>query len=502
MNRKTLYLILAIPGLFLLFTCLSCSDSGYKKDYKITDGEYWRRQGLTRIIPFWQKHAVDSIHGAFYMNLSREGNPLPPGDKYPFMISRQIFGFTSAYLMSGNEEFLSAAREGVEYLLKYGWDGKYGGWFDLLDESGEPVATTKTVPFQLYTDVGLTLYYYATKDENVLSHIRESVRIRKKYAFDSTYGGYYQTLSRDLSVADSSKSKHSHYGYTSSLLINLMMVTRDKEIQDFAEELMQISFSHLTDSCYGWFGGFPQPDTRTWQQHPVFKNNREVISAGAQLTAGLSLLRLYEITGKDIYREKGLRLSRQLLNSAWDSTRGCWYDTFYRTTGDRTSDTSSVTWWLQSYGILLQLHLYNITGETRYLDNYKKMASFWDNYFVDKEYGGVYQSVSPSGVPVNEGKAAPWKASYHEMENALLNYLYLNLYVNSKPVTLYFHIKNAGPQSKHFVSIAEDPTVQITGVKINGKEWKAYDAAERSVLLPQEEDLRMEVTLGCSREEY
>ncbi|MFA4853608.1 MAG: hypothetical protein WC599_13920, partial [Bacteroidales bacterium] len=130
-------------------------------------------------------------------------------------------------------------------------------------------------------------------------------------------------------------------------------------------------------------------------------------------------------------------------------------------------------------------------------ESYQKMASFWSNYFVDKEFGGVFQSVSPAGVPVAGNKAVVWKASYHEMENALLNYLYLNLYVNHKPATLYFHIKNSSGQSKHFVSIVEDPSVQITGVKINGKSWNDFNAAERSIILPEGKDLKIEVTLGA-----
>lgn len=123
------------------------------------------------------------------------------------------------------------------------------------------------------------------------------------------------------------------------------------------------------------------------------------------------------------------------------------------------------------------------------------MASFWNNYFVDGEFGGVFQNISPDGVPVNTNKAVVWKASYHEMENAFLNYLYLNLYVNHKPVTLYFHIKNASAQSKHFVSIVENSSVQISGVKINGKSWYDFDDVERYIILPEGKDLKIEVTL-------
>jgi len=94
--------------------------------------------------------------------------------------------------------------------------------------------------------------------------------------------------------------------------------------------------------------------------------------------------------------------------------------------------------------------------------------------------------------------AMAWKASYHEMENALLNYLYLNIYVNHKPATLYFNIKNSQAGTKHFVSIIEDPSVQVIAVKMNGKPWKSFNAGERSVDLPEGKDLSLEVTLGPS----
>jgi mannose/cellobiose epimerase-like protein (N-acyl-D-glucosamine 2-epimerase family) len=497
MKIKSISLLIIICLTLSALYLSSCKETCHKENSKYLDGEFWRQQGLTQIIPFWQSHVRDTVNGAFYMSLSREGKPMPPWDKHPAMISRQVYGFTAAYLLSGNEKYLETANEGVDYLLKYAWDNKYGGWYDLLDQSGNPIVISKSVPCQLYTNVGLALYYFVTKDENVLNHIKESIRIQKVYAFDKIDGGYFQTLSRDLSVSDSSKSKHSHFGYTSSLLINLAMITRDKEILDFAEELEQISLEKMRDTVNGWFFGYPVPYDAKWNLTHAKLNNKEVISAGAQLTAILSLLRLFEITGNEIYQTQGIDLGNRLLHSAWDSTRGGWFEMIERVPPYEVQDTSSVTWWIQSYGLFLQLHLYNLTGERQYLDSYQKMAKFWDNYFVDKESGGVYQSVSPSGIPVINTKAAIWKASYHEMENALLNYLYLNLYVNNKPVTLYFHIKNSLAKTRHFVSVIEDSSVQIIAVKINGKPWKSFNAAERSVDLPEGKDLLIEVTLGA-----
>ena len=483
--------------LLILLVLSSCRQSDGDREY--LDGEFWRKQGLTQVIPFWQEHVRDTVKGAYFLNLSREGKPVPSFDKHPAMIGRQIYGFTCAYLLSGDEKYLASAREGVEYQLENAWDKDYGGWYDLLDENGNPKETTKTVPNQLYTNVGLAEYYFVTKDEAVLKRINESINIQKVFASDTIRGGYYQALARDLTVSDSSKSKHSHYGYASSLLLNMMLFTRDEETYRFTEELMQLSINHMTDPDYGWFNGFPAPNYINWNPVPRKINNKDVISAGAQLTATLSLLRFYEITGKEIYREWGTRTGKQLMNSAYDSSRGIWFDNIERKPPFAPADTTNVYWWLQSYGIFVQLHLYKLTGEEKYLESFKKMASFWSDHFIDREYGGAFLSVSPSGEVLTSGKASPWKASYHEMETALLNYLYLNLYVNHKPATLYFNIKEAAEGSKHFVSLLEDPSVIISKVSINGKEWKSFDPAERSVTLPAGKDLKMKVILQAKK---
>ena len=40
------------------------------------------------------------------------------------------------------------------------WDKEYGGWFDSMDENGNPVETTKTTFVQVYAITGLVMYYF------------------------------------------------------------------------------------------------------------------------------------------------------------------------------------------------------------------------------------------------------------------------------------------------------------------------------------------------------
>jgi len=87
----------------------------------VMERAFWMDQGLKDLIPHWYEHVREEDHGGFHTNLSRDWRPLPPWDRVPSAISRHVFGFCATYLLSGEDRYLQVAREGVDYLLKYGW---------------------------------------------------------------------------------------------------------------------------------------------------------------------------------------------------------------------------------------------------------------------------------------------------------------------------------------------------------------------------------------------
>jgi len=109
---------------------------------------------------------------------------------------------------------------------------------------------------QLYSNVGLTQYYFVTGDEQALSHVLKSVEIHKTCAQDKEFDGYFMTLNRDLSVRDFIKAKHSHYGQ-GSVMPNLILATWDPEVLAFAEHLADLSIERMIDPEEGWILGYP-----------------------------------------------------------------------------------------------------------------------------------------------------------------------------------------------------------------------------------------------------
>ena len=473
--------------------CNSMNTNDTTMEQKIMDGEYWRDQVLTDLIPYWYKHVRDEEHGAFYLNLSRDWQPMPPWDKMPAMISRQIFSFSTAYLLSGEEKYLNVAREAVDYLLKYGWDQEYGGWFESISQTGEPIGINKGASSQIYNNVGLIQYYFVTGDERALSYVLKSVEIHKTYAHDEELDGYYMKLNRDLSVSDSSKAKHSHYGQ-GSLMPYLIMATRDPEVINYSKHLADISIERMYDTVNNWILGYPNGFDRKWNYVPFLVDGKESIYLGACSTASLFFLHLYNLTGEESYLKNGRALGDQLCQYGWDKEQGRWFNSVEKAPPYSLTGSQQNYWWVQIYGAFLQLQLYHVTQDEQYLENFKKTELFYENYFRDHEYGGIYLGVAPDRSFMGKGeKAGSWHTSFHEIEHGFLNYLNLNLFVNKKPVVLHFKLD--GPK-KHFVSPVSDPEVLIASVRIDGKPWTNYDAKERSITLPAGKNIDIEVTLA------
>jgi len=460
---------------------------------RLLDPEFWRTQAVKDLIPFWAKHAPDPKHGGFFMNLSRDWKPLPPWDKVPALISRHVFGFSAAFLLSGDPKYLEIARQGADYLFAHAWDPEYGGWFDKLTRDGQPLVETKSISLQLYTNVGLTLYYVASGDDRALSFVRKSVDIQRTKGFDAQAGGYVQGLNRDLSVADYGKNKHAHYGYVGSLLLNLYLATGDPEVLAWEKELANLSLEKMTDQ-HGWIHGFRSRFDRAWQRTPALVDGREVVSIGAELTAALAFLRLYHQTGERKYLDAGRRIGDLVTRWGFDSDRGCWYDLIETAPPHRPVAQPTVWWWVQIYGSFFQLQLYHLTGDQACLGTLRKSEEFFVNHFCDREQGGVFGSVTPDGRVIGEGRKASdseWHTSYHELEHTLLNYLYLNLYVNGTRAVLHYRLD--GPRA-HYVSLVDDPAVRISGVTMDGRPWTDFDPAKRTVVVPAGKAHAVQVT--------
>ena len=93
---------------------------------------------LNNVMPFWLEKSQDTKYGGYFTCLDRTGNVFDT-DKFIWLQGREVWMFSMLYNnLEKKPEWLQCARQGGEFLKKYGHDGNYNWYFSLTRE-GKPL---------------------------------------------------------------------------------------------------------------------------------------------------------------------------------------------------------------------------------------------------------------------------------------------------------------------------------------------------------------------------
>ncbi len=480
---RTSTIVVFMLALFSFCTNKSDATSG------VLSGAYWKDQALNDIMPYWTKYAQDTKSGVFFTNLDSLWQPFGNSDKYPSMISRHLFSYSVSYLLSGNKDDLKVAEKTVKWLLDHAWDKEYGGWFDSMDENGNPVETTKTTFVQVYAITGLAMYYFITHDSLVLSYIEKSNSLLESKAWDQSANGYYNVMNRDWSIKDSNKSFSSQVTPVSGYLIYLYCATREAKYLNQIEKIMETTTAYMIDKESGWI---LEDFDRNWM-YLVGKQNKTEVNIGHNIEWAWMLLRIYFLTGKIQYLNSAREITTKIAKWGVLNEKEVWLTTTGRKFPfEHGSDTY---WWVQAYGNMFNLYWYHSDGEDKYLDGFQRGAIFWDTYFVDKKHGDNFFSTDTTGIVKDATKANRFKTSYHSMEHCLLNYLCLNLWINKVPVEFHFRINSSRNGELLYPVLLEDKNIKISRVVIKNKDQNPLMIGDQAIRLPELQNTELKVFL-------
>lgn len=452
----------------------------------LTDPALWKNQGLD-VLSAWTSHARDTTHGAFHSHLDRRWQQVNGTDKYPGMIARHVFSYSAAYLLSGNSEHLQQAEALVDFMIEHGWDERYGGWYNAVSREGAVSDSTKDLFMQIYAATGLTLYYTATRSERALRYVEATNRMLEDHAWDETHGGYVNALHRDLSVKDAHKDFTPQGATLSGHLLYLYHATRDPAHLDQIERVIDVMRGPMREPGPPWIYERFAAD---WQFLPDSPKNSS-LNVGHNIELAWLLLRLHTLTETNAYEREALRLSDALRDRALTAS-GAWVT--HLMLPDLQPATES-SWWMQAYGNMFALALHEATGDASALEDFRRGAAFWNRAFIDSTYGGAVLKTTLQGDITRGAKAVRSKTSYHTLEHALLNYLYLGLGAADEPITLHYRVADPAPgETLYPLPIAIEATIEQ--VTINGAPWTDTSTDPPAVHLPNRDGpLRIQVTL-------
>jgi len=456
-------------------------------------------------------------------------------------ISRLVYGFASAYMMTGNEKYLEVAEKGSQYLrdhfcmvdslddicywyhaVEFGdTHNKKVMGSNMPDVPGFRKANTQTVRErkmiasefgddydaipayeQIYALAGLTQTYRITGNTIIRDAIDKTLNLFEKYYKDHEKGGYFSHIdpitfdarSESLGRNRAKKNWNSVGDHAPAYLINLLLATGKEEHKQMLIDTAESITNHFQDydeSAFvqeKFFEDWSHDKTWGWQQ------NRGVV--GHNLKIAWNLMRVVNIYPSEDYVKFSRKIAELMPKHGGDNQRGGWYDVVERELKEgedihRYAWHDRKAWWQQEQGILAYLILNGIEKDEAYLKYARESSAFYNAWFLDHDSGAVYFNVLANGIPYLLGnernKGSHSMSGYHSFELCYLASVYTNLLITKQPMDFYFK-PTPNSLEDRILRVAPDllpvGSIEIESVTIDGVSYSDFNAAELSINLP------------------
>ncbi len=502
-----------------------------EEHWRFEEQEWWKSQadqlGEFYFNAQFPKGEVDYSH--YQTELSLDGDQEGSRRQEADTISRLVYGFASAYMLTGKEKYLEAAEKGTQYLRDHfrfvDKDKGIAYWVHAIDFDGKNEKKVLASDFgddyeaipayeQIYALAGPTQTYRITGDPEIKSDIDQTIKLFDDYFKDSKKGGYFSHVdpltfdpnAESLGHNRSRKNWNSVGDHAPAYLINAWLATEDESYLTMLVELAKTITEHFPDDDNSPF--VQERFHADWSADKTWGWQKDSAVVGHNLKIAWNLMRIYHKVPEGSFKELAEKIGKVMPAAGSDQKRGGWYDVVQRTkkAGDKEFNFvwhNRKAWWQQEQAILAYLILAGSSKQPEFVQQAREAQSFYNAWFLDHDSGGVYFNVMANGLPFLTGterfKGSHSMSGYHSFELCYLATVYQQLLIGKKPLTLYF---KPTPDSLKDGILRVSPdmlpagSVTLTAVRVDGKAHSDFDSDNLSVKLPSgSEPVKVEVIL-------
>ena len=415
---------------------------------RLPRAERWLAHVTDELMPFWTTEAaLGNPVGAFPTTRCDDGSQIdrtnlcPEVARNPWLLasertvvalSRQTYGYGVAFHMTGDAKYLEYMRAGVRYMRQNTIDRDRGGMFT-RSEPGSGLWGPKTEwrnPQELaYSLLGLSFYYYLTRDPEVLPDLTAI----KDYIVTTYYNpnlGVFQWLLEDNgSERALDKRLVAQLDQMNAYLVLLAPILPEPYGGEWKDTLRAIS-RFMIDHFYS-------PEENLFFLTANRPEDLDIRTAAADF--GHTIKAMWMVRNAGLLNQETERVEwaetqgLRVLERAYMRESGSWAQGVLR--GGAIDANKS--WWsyaeLDQFAASLAL---TKPGAAVYLP---ETYDYWFNYFVDRQHGEVWNGVeAATNGPIRQlPKAWAWKSAYHSLEHALVAYITTRR-LHGEPLKLYY----------------------------------------------------------------
>ncbi|WP_152400606.1 AGE family epimerase/isomerase [Paenibacillus cellulositrophicus] len=367
------------------------------------------REWTEHILPFWAG-LRDDRHGGYYGEVSVDLQTDTLAPKGGIATARQLWSFSAAYRVTGEEVWASHAKHAYSFLKDQLIDREHGGMYWMVDHEGQPLDTRKHVYAQSFAVYSLSEYSRATGDAGALGLARELFGLIEEKGYDTGIQAYKEEFDREWH--EQPNEMLSENGLNADITMNttihvleayttLYRVWPDPRVRSALENLLSMLYNRIYDPEKKRLNVFFD---RSWN------SLLDLTSFGHDIEASWLIDDAMKAIGSDHadYAKMVVDIAYQIADTAVSEDGSLMNEQH----GDRIDDTR--IWWVQAESMVGFYNAYQRTGDTRFLDLIDRMWTYTKTHIVDARGGGEwYWSVQANGQPDDREIAGPWKCPYH-----------------------------------------------------------------------------------------
>ena len=379
-----------------------------KPDFKALASLY-KSELLDSVIPFWLNKSQDAEFGGYFTCLDRDGSVFDT-DKFVWLQGREVWMFSKLYnTVEPRQEWLDAAMQGADFLLKHAHDGNLN-WYFALDREGHPLVE----PYNIFS---YTFAVIAFGQLSLALATAGNKELSAEYAAVAK-----RTFDIVLSKTDNPKGRWSKAspGARALKTFDLPMILCNVALE--IEPLLDPAFLQkaIDDCLHEVMDVFYRPELGLIVEALGKDGNLVDCFDGRKLNPGHAIEAMWFVMdlGKRLNRpeliQKAVDICLAEVEYGWDKEYdGIFYFMDRLGKPRHELEYDQKLWWVHLETLISLIKGYQLTGDDRCLEWFQRVHDYTWSHFRDAEYPEWFGYLNRQGEVLLPLKGGKWKGCFH-----------------------------------------------------------------------------------------
>ncbi|MBJ6367809.1 AGE family epimerase/isomerase [Snuella sedimenti] len=356
---------------------------------------------LNNVIPFWEKYSIDTANGGYYTCLDTEGK-IYDTDKFIWLQGRQAWTFSMLYnKVEKNENWLRIAKNGIDFLRKYGAN-KNGDFYFSVTAKGEPLVKAYNIFSDCFAAMAFSQYAIASGDEEIRTLAKKTYyNILKRK--DNPKGTYEKTTDTRPLIGFSLPM------ILSNLVLELEAILDPEDVEKTIDYSMHQVMELFLDKKTGLIFENVLPNG----SHDNSFNGR-LINPGHGIEAMWFMIDIGVRRNDQTLIDKASQTIINILEYSWDSKYGgIFYFLDSKGHPPQQLEWDQKLWWVHLETLVALAKAYQYTDNEALFKWYHKVHEYAWSHFNDPKNGEWFGYLNRQGEILLNLKGGKWKGCFH-----------------------------------------------------------------------------------------